>query len=221
MKLIGLIGLKGSGKDAIATKFKEISNKNVYILKMAGGLKSIIREYYDLDEDIYEDRYKKEQILKEVSANRIKNDKNTVRDLMIFLGQFLKDYYPDIWNNHLNKNIDKITKSDPFATIIVTDIRFPDEIDNIQSLGGTTIMIERSENYANAKLITRLLGINFISRFIIGLFEPSITVKSEWHSFTLQDKVDYTIYNDGTIQEAVEELLYINKIKHCRRTTLY
>ncbi len=211
MNLIGLMGLKGSGKDAIATKLKELSlesgDRNVYILKMANGLKRIVREYYDLGEDIYEDRYQKEQTLKEVSLDRIKNDTDTVRDLMIFLGQSLKDYYPNIWINHLNKNIAEIQKKDPFATIIVTDIRFPEEINNIKLLGGCIIMIERPENYPNAKLVTRLLGINFISRFIISLFEPSVAVESEWYSFKSQNMVDYILYNEETVEKAVEALL--------------
>jgi hypothetical protein len=211
MQLIGLMGLKGSGKDAIATKLKELSietgDRSVHILKMADGLKRIVREYYDLGEDIYEDRYQKERTLKEVSSDRIKNDKDTVRDLMIFLGQSLKDYYPSIWVNNLNKNIDEIKHKDPFATIIVTDIRFPDEMEYIKNKGGCMIMIERSENYPNAKLVTRLLGVNFISRFIISLFEPSVAVKSEWHSFKSQNMMDYSIYNEETIEEAVEALL--------------
>ena len=208
MQLIGLMGLKGSGKDAIANKFKELPNRNVYILKMADGLKEIVREYYDLGEDIYEDRYKKEQTLKEVSFDKIKNDEDTVRDLMIFLGQSLKDYYPNIWINYLNKNIQRIKDSDPYATIIVTDIRFPEEINNIRLFGGCMMMVERSENYANAKLITRLLGVNFMSRFIISLFEPSITRRTEWYSFKSQNMMDYIIDNDGTVEEAVEELLH-------------
>lgn len=60
----------------------------------------------------------------------------TVRDLLIKMGNHLRQYDPNIW---INGNI----KSMDFDILFITDVRYPNEFEAIEKLGGKLIRVTR------------------------------------------------------------------------------
>jgi hypothetical protein len=191
--IIGLIGLKGSGKDTLANCV-QYDRENTYILKFAKGIKDILKKYFNITEDYYED-----PILKEIKFGK---SNKTIRDLMIFIGVNFRVFDKDIWVNKLDEeikylNYDSINydyeKEDIY---LITDVRFPNEIQYIKSQGGIIIDIDRKNLYYKEKKIVKIFGHNFISKFLIYFINKNLTKKSEWLYF--KNKKDSNFYIDNT-----------------------
>jgi hypothetical protein len=191
--IIGLIGLKGSGKDTLANSV-QYDRENTYILKFAKGIKDILKKYFNITEDYYED-----PILKEIKFGK---SNKTIRDLMIFIGVNFRVFDKDIWVNKLDEeikylNYDSINYDHEKEDIyLITDVRFPNEIQYIKSQGGIIIDIDRKNLYCKEKKIVKIFGYNFISKFLIYFINKSLTKKSEWLYF--KNKKDSNFYIDNT-----------------------
>ena len=150
MQIIGLCGNKGSGKDTFAN----------YLVKTEGYIKvafaDYIREALKILFDWNEDNFTQE--LKE------KNDeywKVSPRKMMQELGtEFLRFHCANLMSQdfnlpngdsysssfhikRLNKDINKFFKDNNDVKIIISDIRFQDEVDYVKKIGGTVIKINR------------------------------------------------------------------------------
>ncbi len=191
--IVGLIGLKGSGKDTLANSV-QYDRENTYILKFAKGIKDILKKYFNITEDYYEDPF-----LKEIKFGK---SNKTIRDLMIFIGVNFRVFDEDIWVNKLDEeikhlNYDSINYDHEKEDIyLITDVRFPNEIQYIKSQGGIIIDIDRKNLYYKEKKIVKIFGHNFISKFLIYFINKSLTKKSEWLYF--KNKKDSDFYIDNT-----------------------
>lgn len=133
--IIGLSGLKGSGKDACAEYFVD---KGYVNCKFAAPLKDMLRCL------LGNCGYTLEQI-EEMIEGQSKNVKipsmgwKTTRELMQTLGtEWGRDLIcPAIWTNFMVANFRQYEK------VIITDLRFPNEMEIIKSFGGCTVKIIR------------------------------------------------------------------------------
>lgn len=126
-RLIGLIGRKGSGKDTAAEILLHRGYRNV---KFAGALKDMIRTllaYQGLDEKTIERMI--EGDLKEVATDYLAGQ--TPRHAMQTLGtQWGRELIADdLW-------IDTAVKRAATHDTVITDVRFPNEMEAVVSAGG-------------------------------------------------------------------------------------
>jgi hypothetical protein len=130
--LIGLIGKKGSGKDTAAEALETLGFQNV---KFAGALKAMLRTllaYQGVDEVTIGRMIDGD--LKEVPTEYLagKTPRFAMQTLGTEWGRNLIG--PDFW---LDAAMKKATTGDT----VITDCRFPNEVDAVNANGGTVIRI--------------------------------------------------------------------------------
>ena len=206
-KLIGIMGLKGSGKNTIA-KMLPVKWKR---MAFADTLKDIVSILFGWDRDLIEgdteySRKWREEV-NEYWAKELGNKDFTPRMALQVLGTdvFRNNFDRDIWVKVLKR---KIINSN--SDVVVTDVRFPNEANMIKSLGGKIVQVIRGElpewwetaKELNNKHIYRpddlekwkqLEGIHPSEYSLAGVIEP-----------------DYVIHNDGTLDDLhikVDEML--------------
>lgn len=134
MKIIGISGKKGSGKDTFAQFLKEELEKQlgktVKVDSFAANLKqccAILSGQYSC---VFYN-----QNLKDKKANFLSL---TNRELMQKFGDLTRSLDKDIWIKSLfSKHIDN-----PPEYLIISDVRFKNEADHIKDIGGILIRIE-------------------------------------------------------------------------------
>jgi len=102
------------------------------------------------------------------------------REIMQELGDHCRNYNPNFFITHMRFRITK-AQSQGVKNIVITDVRYDNEAKLIRELGGKVIKIDRN--------IT--------------------TTKHSGHSSEqgiISDLVDYTVQNDGTIEQLIEKV---------------
>jgi len=162
IKLIGVSGVKGSGKDTFAQivneeRIKE-GKKPYRIMKFASALKTIAGYILDIDIAYFED-----PVFKTTSLGPEWKGM-TVREFLQKLGTEVgRNINEDIWVNIL---FNKCNESD--EDVIITDVRFENEASRITSMGGIVVNIvsratfEEIDNHPSEKT----LPLHFIEEHI-------------------------------------------------------
>lgn len=155
-KIIGIAGKAGSGKDTVARFILENpAFSHFKVRSFAGPLKEVICaltgcSIKDLENPdfkkkevpgfppIYEMEYKKTFKKSDLFIPNIKERPCTYRDLLQYIGtdMFKDKFGTDFWINRLKIDSDTI----------ITDVRFPEEADFVESNGGTLISISRGSS---------------------------------------------------------------------------
>lgn len=139
--LVGLSGLAGSGKSTVASVLCDDEFAFVRV-KFADGLKNMLRSLLDTagcpcDEV---ERYV-EGDLKELPTNYLSG--RTPREVMLTLGtEWGRDmmhlnFWVNIWRRRVQSLLDQ------GISVVVDDLRFPNELAALRQLGGVTMRIHR------------------------------------------------------------------------------
>lgn len=201
-KLIGIMGLKGSGKDTIAKMLPLEWNRMAF----ADTLKDITSILFGWDrgmlEGSTESSRKWREEVSEYWAKELGNKKFTPRLALQTLGTdvFREHFDRDIWVKVLKHRIIN-SNSD----IVVTDVRFPNEAKMIKEMGGIIVQVIRGElpewwevaskwnkdeHYPKDDTLGfidkegKLSGVHPSEYSLAGVIEP-----------------DYVIHNDGTLDD--------------------
>jgi ABC-type oligopeptide transport system ATPase subunit len=224
--VIGISGKLGSGKDTVGIiiqhliceskgiivhdyqRLKEAQGKESYTLieylqyipqalklqstweikKMAGKLKEIASVILGVPVEKFEDRAFKESYLSEewnyVDKSGFKKQM-TVRQFLQKLGTdaMRNGLHPNTWANAFWVDYVDQKPEDRFSNIvypnwIITDVRFPNEAESVLDHGGILIRVNRDGDTGN---------------------HPSETGLDDW-------EFEYTIDNNGTIEELIEKV---------------
>lgn len=179
MSIIGITGRKFNGKDtlgkmliqlynytrlAFADPLKEackcvfsFTNEQVY-----GNLKEVVDDYWHTTP---------RQVLQYVGTELFRDQ---LYKIMPHLGV-------NIWVEALLKKASDIKQENPNARIVVTDVRFSNEVEAIKKIGGIVIRVKR----------------------------PSVNITTDPHpsEVAIDDlNVDYEIMNDGTVADLEDKL---------------
>lgn len=140
--IIGICGLIGSGKDTIADYLQNIHQFRRE--SFAHTLKDAIAAVFGWDRELLEGRTKESRAWREQVdpwwAERLNMPSLTPRWVLQYWGTEVarKSFHDDIWIAALENKLRK-TKDD----IVISDCRFPNEIQAIKNAGGLVIRVVR------------------------------------------------------------------------------
>jgi hypothetical protein len=141
MTIIAICGFQGAGKDTLANILIE---KHGFVkLSFAGAVKDVAACIFGWDREMLEgttpESRKKREIVDEWWANRLNIPNLTPRWVLQNFGTelFRYHFHPEIWVACVEKKISN------YKNVVITDCRFPNEINTIKKLGGKIVHIYR------------------------------------------------------------------------------
>lgn len=193
--VIGIVGNIGSGKDTISHYLSQFHDFNQ--LSFANSLKDAVASVFGWDREMLEGKTPESREWRETVdlfwSKRLSMPTLTPRWVLQQWGTDLarKHFHDDIWIASLENKINKAS-----TNIVISDCRFPNEIQAIRDLGGYIIRVQRGdlpEWYKDAEMAIKgsIVAIN-------SLKDRNIHY-SEWA--WVGSKYDVLITNDGTIDE--------------------
>jgi hypothetical protein len=208
--IIGFVGFIGSGKDTAAdylVNFHEFRRDS-----FANTLKDAVAAVFGWDRVLLEGRTKEAREWREQVdpwwAERLKLPNLTPRWVLQHWGTEVcrQGFHDDIWIASLENRIRKTSDN-----IVISDVRFPNEIKAIHNAGGQVVRIRRGpepEWYDHAlnfnagdRRIGWALGRSYLEKLKIHASETA------W----VGGDIDVTVYNDGTIDDLFSQLKVLLK----------
>ena len=178
-RIIGITGKKQHGKDTIGNYF--VLNHGYQRIAFADALKYMLAIGFGFSKDQLHGHLKEE------------SDpfwKVSPREVMQFVGtelfrENMSKLIPHVENDFWVWILKKKILSNPETKFVVTDIRFQNEMELIQELGGTTFCVSRptSSEHLNSSLHS-----------------------SETQIDTLSKKVNHLFLNDGSLEDLYEKV---------------
>lgn len=173
--ICGISGKARSGKNAFAEFLaEELYNRtrlSYVLMAYADELKNRVQKDFDLSwEQLWGSG-------KELGDKRYPKDQGlfwTGREMMQHYGNFYRQFNPHFWVDKLFETID----DKEYKNVIITDVRFPNEVDPVLGRGGYHIRISRANTDE-----------------IHGTTDVSET------SLDAPYKVDFTVTNSGTLED--------------------
>lgn len=198
--ILGIIGFIGSGKGTVANYLEK--NYNFQKESFAGNLKSAISAVFGWDRELLEGDTDLSRNWRDSVdtwwAERLDMPTLTPRWVLQYWGTELcrKGFHDGIWISSLEK---KLTNST--ANIVVSDCRFPNELDVIRNLGGRIVWVQRGNLpswYYTALEANRgqLAAIQELQRLKIHASETA------W----VGSDVDVILHNDGTKPDLYDQI---------------
>lgn len=141
--IIGISGLIGSGKDTIADYL--VTFHGFRRESWAGTLKDAVSSVFGWDRLLLEGRTQESRQWREQRdewwSERLKQPVTPRLILQLWGTEVCRQgYHDEIWIASLENKIRKSKDN-----IVITDCRFPNELDSIKRLGGITLRVERGE----------------------------------------------------------------------------
>lgn len=207
-KLIGIMGLKGSGKDTVA-KMLPVS---WHRMAFADTLKDITSILFSWDRGMLEGKTDASREWREEVSTYWSKElgiKNfTPRMALQVLGTevFRNQFHEDIWVKVLKNKIIN-TNSD----IVITDVRFPNEANMIKELGGNIVQVIRGElpEWWKTAIKYNKEEEHYCKDDDKGFVDENgklwIVHPSEYELAGVIEP-DYVIHNDGTLDELHEKV---------------
>lgn len=196
--IISITGKIGSGKDTIAEIIQQSTQLDWEVKKFAGKLKTIAELLCGVPKQNFESQeFKKNQMTEEWGM--------TYREFLQKLGTeaLRNNLHENVWINALFSDYKAktvavgtsefdITEKDELPNWIITDTRFPNEMDAVKSKNGLVIKVERSLKLRK--------GYDTPNETDLHPSETSLDNYTEW---------DYVIENNGTLEELRAKVMLI------------
>ena len=196
--IISITGKIGSGKDTIAEIIQQSTQLDWEVKKFAGKLKTIAELLCGVPKQNFESQeFKKTQMTEEWGM--------TYREFLQKLGTeaLRSNLHENVWINALFSDYKAktvavgtsefdITEKDELPNWIITDTRFPNEMDAVKSKNGLVIKVERTLKLRK--------GYDTPNETDLHPSETSLDNYTEW---------DYVIENNGTLEELRAKVMLI------------
>ncbi len=207
-KIVGLLGFIGSGKDTVADYL--VNEHNFKRGSYASSLKDAVSAVFGWDREMLEGRTDHARETREKIdtwwSERLNIPDLTPRKVLQQWGtELCRDHFHnDIWVASLERKILTGTEN-----VVISDCRFPNEVETIRSMGGTLIMVRRGPLpvwFDTAKSAASGSRKDIIQLDKLGVHP------SEWEWAATE--FDHVIENDKSL---VELYSTIDKLEICNR----
>lgn len=148
MVFLCICGFQGSGKDTFANYL--VSNYNFVKFSFASATKDIISTLFGWNRELLEgDTIESREFREKVDpwwSDKLNIPNLTPRKTLQLIGTelFRTKFHSDIWVNCVEKKILSQIQLNPNSNIIISDCRFPNEIQMLKNLGFKLIHIKRN-----------------------------------------------------------------------------
>ncbi len=142
--LIGLLARRTYGKDTIADYL--VKNYGYQKVPLASPLKEACRILFNFDDEQLYGSQKEtidpnwgiapRQVFQYLGTDVLRND----------ISKIIPDIKDNFWINNVKIQYKKALKQNPNTKFVISDVRFQNEVDIIQKLGGKVVKIERDLN---------------------------------------------------------------------------
>jgi hypothetical protein len=204
--IIGFVGLIGSGKDTAADYL--VNFHGFRRDSFAGTLKDAVAAVFGWDRTLLEGRTKEAREWREQVdpwwAKRLDLPNLTPRWILQYWGTEVcrKGFNDDIWIASLEHKL--LASNDD---IVISDVRFPNEIGAIHNAGGLVVRIKRGEDpewFPAAESYNRGPAGNTTWALSKSKLEKAKIHASEYS--WVGGKIDHTVFNDTTIDELFKQI---------------
>ena len=204
--IIGFVGLIGAGKDTAADYL--VNFHGFRRDSFANTLKDAVSNVFGWDRTLLEGRTTQAREWREQVdpwwAERLNMPRLTPRWVLQYWGTEVcrHGFHDDIWIASVENKMRKTTDN-----IVISDVRFPNEIKAIHNAGGIVIRVKRGEDpewFDAAASVNRgpdgntswALSRNKLEQLKIHASETS------W----VGGKIDHTVYNDNSIDDLFDQI---------------
>ena len=204
--IIGFVGLIGAGKDTAADYL--VNTHGFRRDSFANTLKDAVAYVFGWDRTLLEGRTKEAREWREQVdpwwAERLNMPKLTPRWILQYWGTEVcrHGFHDDIWIASLENKMRK-TKDN----IVISDVRFPNEIKSIHNAGGQVIRVKRGpdpEWFEAARAFNR--GPNGNAEWSLSKAKlDKMKIHASEFSW-VGGSIDYTVLNDTTIDSLFEQI---------------
>jgi hypothetical protein len=146
MTIIGIVGKIGTGKTTVADYL--VSQHGFIEIAHADILKQMVA-LMGYDFEMLRGKTPEYRLERETQKHPL--HKKTGREMLQTIGVLLRDHIDkDIWLNLVYQKIDDILTIDPTADFVISDCRFPNEMQKLNEQGGSLwIMIRNNDSLVN------------------------------------------------------------------------
>ena len=207
--IIGLVGLKGCGKDTAADYF--ITHYDNWIKgSFADSLKDTCACVFGWDRELLEGSTHDSRAWRETVdtwwSEKLNRPNFTPRVALQIVGTELwrNQFHDDIWLLSFEKKLLTIKEN-----VIITDCRFPNEIELIQRLKGKIVRVKRGEDppwWDTAVEDNDRQDEAHYNPILPRTYPEVHASESSWAGCT----EDYVIVNDGTLEDLEETVKNLN-----------
>ena len=197
--LIGIVGLIGSGKDTAAQR---LVDKHGYRRdSFAKSLKDAVAAMFNWDREMLEGNTKQSREWREQPdafwSRQFGKDVTPRWVLQYFGTEVMRgQMYDAIW-------VDSCLGRYDGKPTVISDTRFPNEVDQIRARGGKIIRVKKGADP------------EWFTNYVEGNIQPTGVHSSEY--VWARSEFDHIIENDGTIDDLyakIDDLIISNKITH-------
>lgn len=212
-KIIGMTGLAASGKDSIGDIL--VNNFPTFEkMSFASHLKDVVALMFGWDRKMLagetpEDRAIREQPDK-FWSEKLGYDFTPRKALQIFGTNLLRNnFHQNIWVDCLEMKLSKTDKD-----IVITDVRFPNEIEMIRKLGGKIWRVERGDVPTWFRKVEAYQALPVTEKLKTPLFDeiPELQSihESEWKWIGI-DNPDVVFLNNRSLKDLEKAVLKVVK----------
>lgn len=188
-RIIGITGRKFNGKDTIANYLRDAYDYKQ--IAFAGPLKEICGKLFGFtNEQLHGDLKETpdptwfdltpRQVLQFVGTNMFRDHMSELHD----------NFGNDFWLLCARNTMEKIFKEDETAKFVISDVRFPNEVEMIKQMGGIVLRVSRPSLLSNKNNDTH------ISELLIDELDANCDVINDGTREQLYKKIDKLFYNE-------------------------
>ena len=196
--IIGLLGFIGSGKGTAGDILVE---NNFTALSFAGSLKDAVSSIFGWDRSLLEGDTEESRVFRETVDDfwSVKFNKPiTPRYILQYFGTEVcrNNLLDGVWIDSLERKIQQ------YENVVITDVRFKNEITFLKSIGAVFVQIDRKETRPD------WYGyLDSLDKSVFDTYAASQNIHKSEYDWYGNPHINYIIENNGTLQELELKIL--------------